>query len=1451
MPAIDTQHGRKAPSRRRLSAPTPDQQDRTASPGRQRHRARRVEQAVKVAARAERRRRASDRITTPDQRDRTRPRVQQQLDAATVAQVVRQARMDVLGKRGRGSGVDALKRFASAGVDVQRPATRTVSPSEAARLRRQGKKVSAGGIPGGATVGVNLAGQGGFRAMQATAQGIAKNPKTSVPKTLEGFKDMALGFPGAVTQTAVDTYQGAKHGDPLRGVRNQGKAGVADLVRRYGGINKPGGVGKMADRVSKEGAAPELVDFLGAGIPAVKVLDAGLGAAARAGRLGTAAERATTAARPGLRFTGGDSVPQARSRGLVGSVAQTRRDAAGRRAVAREVTKADTRAAKGAAETGERRGAVHAVVREAHQHAEVVPTRRTVVPGRRVVAHGRYGKLARMQRKDVARRSSRGRAAMKAEQNLEVNKGVYRNIASLSKAEKRGLKTAIQTGARTPKAARAAIERRLAQINRARAAGEDVHTETDEIPLLERLHAEAEKVFTPNLAHIADEEVRRGARVGSEDPALGRTATERTKAAESRRYAPQARLLAVNRKGVTITEALKTATARERRAGTAVEKAQTAAQRAELKAAYHRGHGTRHAEGAQRDLAKQIETAETSVKRHQAVARNWRSQGKEDKAVAADERAARAQERVDVLTGKKSAAQPGHLRQVQSSANRAANARKREEELRGEHAAAKETRKLVKRKKRKGDTHLWEEGAKAHQKRVRQARPEGFTEPGYFPSRRRTQVRYSSRALGGSRAVSPDRRYGGTLFEAGRETHDPIVYGQAIAQNIKRKHNWALVADTIRDHGFGWGKGLNYKQALDEIGTRGIDPESVRIVDMNALDDAAKGAGEEGGSVVSSADDLHDALTKSVHDKASANRLIPARNKVVILPREIADEILADTKPSGAIGRGFDILKGKSSRLLLGTSPAWLQFQIASNALMAGIGGVGPVSMAKSLAWWHGLKDEEKAAIEPYIGTGAFHGDAHSPMIGAASNSDIVNAYRAFKSLPFFHAPRKALGGGSISTHANPLDMLFRADHVQNNFFRRAILYNRIHRDTYRRMGKDVGTMQALQTRMMRIFQLPPEKQLKAVVANREAIERHAKAVTDFLGDFSTYTSRERKVFQRSVMFGGFLRFSLRLLFKTMPFEHPLTTAAIARLGQLQSEEVRKLLGGDALPWQLGKFYWNDDGTMKSVNVGRLNPFLNQFTNARGPQDVLGVLPPVVQAALNQAFTATSFTGKPFNVRGEKGTDAWKGHPGRRAEDMARIFFEQALGQTIAPYREWSKASAYGRPQGDDSSLLFGRRPTVSKDADTQLGVERLVARNRREKGSVGKQVKEATLMPFKPQRDTALDSAPLRRAYQEKDAIDKKIESFAEANKGGEFYYSKPYQNLLDQQKAKAKQIDRLQARGAPAPDPPRRSRRPLSERDRLLESVKKMREGDPRAELLKSIRRLREGQAIQRGER
>jgi hypothetical protein len=294
----------------------------------------------------------------------------------------------------------------------------------------------------------------------------------------------------------------------------------------------------------------------------------------------------------------------------------------------------------------------------------------------------------------------------------------------------------------------------------------------------------------------------------------------------------------------------------------------------------------------------------------------------------------------------------------------------------------------------------------------------------------------------------------------------------------------------------------------------------------------------------------------------------------------------------------------------------------------------------------------------------------------------------------------------------NPLDLLFRVDAKQNDIFRRSVLYSQVKRDAYKRMGTDAKLMAGVQTRAMHAISRGPEDAMRLVLDDHQALERHASYVARFLGDYQTYTAKERRIFQRSVMFYGFLRFSLRFTFLTMPVKHPLMTSIIAQIGRMQTEEVRALLGGDELPWALGKFYFTDDGKLKSIDLARANPTSNALTNLRAPKDVIGLLPPVFVMGLDQVYSKTSFRNRDFRVEGE--------NQGRRdqpygVENRLRIVLDQALS-LAAPYRALEKATQSG-PQGDDS-LLFDPRPTEYKRADIVESLRRQEAERPQDVGS-------------------------------------------------------------------------------------------------------------------------------------
>src|SRR5690606_33679106 len=122
----------------------------------------------------------------------------------------------------------------------------------------------------------------------------------------------------------------------------------------------------------------------------------------------------------------------------------------------------------------------------------------------------------------------------------------------------------------------------------------------------------------------------------------------------------------------------------------------------------------------------------------------------------------------------------------------------------------------------------------------------------------------------------------------------------------------------------------------------------------------------------------------------------------------------------------------------------------------------------------------------------------------------------------------------------NPLNVMFALDHKQNNFFRRAVLYKEVKRQAWESMGENMSKSAYLQTRLMNILDRGPEDQMRAILRDRDLLEDHAQTVADVLGDYNTFSSFERKFLKRHVMFYGYLRFSLRLAFFTMPMRHPV-----------------------------------------------------------------------------------------------------------------------------------------------------------------------------------------------------------------------------------------------------------------------------------------------------------------------
>ncbi len=553
----------------------------------------------------------------------------------------------------------------------------------------------------------------------------------------------------------------------------------------------------------------------------------------------------------------------------------------------------------------------------------------------------------------------------------------------------------------------------------------------------------------------------------------------------------------------------------------------------------------------------------------------------------------------------------------------------------------------------------------------------GLVTPGYFPSQLTPRLRQGTKSDPLWRFSGP-REYTGKLFRLGIEDPHLDTLRRGVEANIDRRVTWETAATVFTEGDMGY-KGPITKQWAD-MQRDGLDPNDFVWISAR--------------KVIDSAEDPNVSFDQAVAEWSTTadgvNAKFKSANDLIAVPKAMYDGLVdapGMRTPSG-LGRVNQFLKTKASRVILGSNPTWLMFQILSNVALTGLARTGPMDIIKAQVWWAKLAEEERAAVEPYLGQGHFAWDVDTPqLLGRDTNNRFVNAYRAFK-------------GTRVGTNlgkANPLNWMFKADHAQNSFFRRSVLYSQIKRDAYHSMGKNMGKIDAAQERLTNILRLGPEDQMKAIMKDPKAMQHHAEAVNEFLGDYLTFTPHERAYLGANVMFYAFLRFSLRFTFYTMPVRHPTSTAILGKLGQMDPQETEKMIGKGFLPYQLGKYFFQD-GKMV-VDLSRANPALSAFTQSATPLQLMASLMPPHMSWLifQQGATVIPFTGG--KVRVNKDTNpkdplSWGAFEGSRAEASARQYLTLWW-----PYRTAERIIAAGRPPGADH-LIFSPEYTDYKRAD-------------------------------------------------------------------------------------------------------------------------------------------------------
>jgi hypothetical protein len=1092
-----------------------------------------------------------------------------------------------------------------------------------------------------------------------------------------------VGVAGTSVRSAVESVAGIPQGikalvsDPGQAVKAIGQ----DYAKRYGTLlDNPE---KFRENVKREyGLTPYLLDVGASG----SAVGRGLGAAARTERVAAAGSRlaraprgsgiravgrtieAANRERPSLRWTGNAARPQRTSPNLFVAAGQRRLDVARERRFSKRREHAE--------QTGAKLPAIQ-------------PGRGEVVPLFGAAAPRLRGRIA----KDIGSTKSKGRIVLMRHRDAELGE-IRRATKGLSDKEQDALKYAVQFGLREPGQATRYLSRHLKRIQKARAklgptAARMAAGTSDEVPTIQRIIDKPGDYFTPKVGEAADRILAVQRRTEFTDPGLP------SARATIRRNVQQGQLLGVKR-GPDVQHLVR-----------ALEK--------------------------ERVRTNETEGLAALMPDERRVAAKKLVKGAESELKRAKEDLARMKGRGEVL----SEGLPGQAggKGVSDAQARVQAAETRVKQLR-------EVRRIVDRKRNR---RL--EDAAVFEKRVQKAaREERLSEPGYYLSSPRPERNYSDAAIGsGGRATGGPKRYKGTLHELGMEEGGVAPLQRGVERNLKRRFQWALVQRNMDTHAFEWsrneGKGLSAEEIRRELQRRGIDEDTVSYVNPQMLRqnhphdemDSAESDVADMETLRATHQQLTSAVTENLTDAEKMRTKGVSMNRYLVVPREVGDELLHMSRPEGGFARALEIvMKQKPARILLGAANIpWLSFQMASNAFLTGIGGgINPLDIHGAMKMWQGLSPDERIAWETEIGiTRGGHQHIDQRQLGSTANrfspiKHMVDFWQAYK-----HS--KVGRYGPQTAPRQLMDLMFRADEAQNNFFRKVLFYNRVKRDAYAQMGKSWKGIDRAQNRMVAILKKPPNEAIHEVMRNQELFERHANHVKDFLGNYLEFTDKERRILSRHVMFYGYLRYSIRFAFYTLPVQHPILAEIGQELGRMGSEEIKQLFGvpvNEGLPTRyLGQVYFGNrtdaqEGRLESIDLGRMNPALNQVIGMERLSQSLGLISPIYGMLSEQIAQESMFTGRDWALSGEPRQVTHE--RGATAEERGRVALSSVLGFAF-PYRLAKKTGIPGTnigpmlgPQGQDS-LLWDQRPTQYKSPEVVQSIQRSTERERK-RGTAG-----------------------------------------------------------------------------------------------------------------------------------
>lgn len=309
-----------------------------------------------------------------------------------------------------------------------------------------------------------------------------------------------------------------------------------------------------------------------------------------------------------------------------------------------------------------------------------------------------------------------------------------------------------------------------------------------------------------------------------------------------------------------------------------------------------------------------------------------------------------------------------------------------------------------------------------------------------------------------------------------------------------------------------------------------------------------------------------------------------------IMPRTIMDELVVDTHDlHNQFGRSMDVLRRASrvqAALVLQSSLGWVPMQIIAEGF--------PLALDVPMHKWPALykrykelSDKDSATFDAYTG-GVFGwglGPKDLTKLGVFSEKDAALVHRL--------APNSA---------KEALFILQKLDAKKGMMFRRIMAMHQADKLAESMLKGASGAWDSIGGAvegMAKLKDSGPNARAKYLLEHPKLMREIDEHVRDMMGDWVTLTSHE--ILPASfTFFYPMVRYTTRFVLHSFPKRHPLKAFILYTLGQANTQEIMKLLGGVdqtfMTPLMAGVLF--NGGENIPVDVARASPGGNSLFEA-------------------------------------------------------------------------------------------------------------------------------------------------------------------------------------------------------------------------------------------------------------